>query len=155
MESDLVTLKNEIAGQSKSCLTLFKTHQDPKLMNLPFCHSLFALIATLGITTLLFSDPSAAKKPEVKSPQILRGIYWYRPIGVNLEIVGNRFRYNSDSSAEPGSWIVISKLRYVKQGVVIDPNFKSGDSAPYWCLSTFQKNSNENCTKDGWRKGAE
>jgi hypothetical protein len=46
----------------------------------------------------------------VKSPQILRGIYWYKPTGVNLEIVGNRFRYNSDSSPEPSSWVSISKL---------------------------------------------
>jgi hypothetical protein len=124
-------------------------------MNISFRHSLLTLTVTIGIAALLFSDPSAAKKPEVKSSQILRGIYWYKPTGVNLEIVGNRFRYNSDSSPEPGSWVSISKLRYVKKGVVIDNNFQAGDSAPYWCLSTFQKNSTENCTKDGWQKGAE
>jgi hypothetical protein len=121
-------------------------------MNVSFRHSLLALTVSLGIASLLFSAPSNAKKPEVKSPQILRGIYWYKPIGVNLEIVDNRFRYNSDSSPEPSSWVSISKLRYVRQGVVRDNNFKAGDSSPYWCLSTFQKNSNENCTKDGWRK---
>jgi hypothetical protein len=91
----------------------------------------------------------------VQSPQILRGDYWYKPTGVVLEVVGNRFRYHYDDSASPSSWASISKLRYVNKGVVVDPEFQAGNSALYWCLSKLQKNSNEYCSKDGWQKGAE
>ncbi len=124
-------------------------------MNVFFRYSLVAITVALGINTLLFSDASAAKKPKIQSPQISRGIYWYRPIGLNLEIVGNRFRYNYGDSPEPSSWASVSKLRYVNKGVVRDPNFQAGDSAPYWCLSTLKKDNNEYCTKDGWQKGGE
>jgi hypothetical protein len=71
--------------------------------------------------------------------QISRGTYWYKPIRIDLEIVGNRFRYNYGGSPEPGSWVSISKLCHVNKGVVIDPTFRAGDSAPYGCLSTLQK----------------
>jgi hypothetical protein len=124
-------------------------------MNISCRYSLIAIAVALGLNTLSFSDANAAKKPKIQSPRISRGIYWYKPVGVSLEVVGNRFRYNSAESSEPSSWVPISKLRYVKKGVVVDPNFQAGDSAPYWCLSTLQKNSNENCTQDGWQKGAE
>jgi hypothetical protein len=123
-------------------------------MNVSFRYSLIAIIAALGINSLLFSEASAAKKPKIQSPQILRGIYWYKPVGITLDIVGNRFRYTSDDSPD-SPWVSISKLRYVNRGVVVDPDFQAGDSAPYWCLSTLQKNSNDYCTKDGWQKGAE
>jgi hypothetical protein len=124
-------------------------------MNVSFRYSLIALTVALSLNTFLFSDANAAKKPKIQSSQILRGIYWYKPVGVNLEIAGNRFRYHSAESPEPSSWVSISKLRYVNKGVVVDPDFQAGDSAPYWCLSTLQKNSNDYCTKDGWQKGAE
>jgi hypothetical protein len=124
-------------------------------MNVFFRYSLVAITVALGVNTLLLSDASAAKKSKIQSPQISRGIYWYKPTGVNLEIVGNQFRYNSDDSPEPSSWTSISKLRYVNKGVVVDSSFQAGDSAPYWCLSTLQKNNNDYCTKDGWQKGAE
>jgi hypothetical protein len=124
-------------------------------MNVSFRYSLAAITVALGINTLLFSGASAAKKPKIQYPQISRGIYWYKPTGVNLEIVGNRFRYNYDDSPEPSSWTSVSKLRYVNKGVVLDLDFQAGDSAPYWCLSTLQKDNNENCTKNGWQKRAE
>jgi hypothetical protein len=124
-------------------------------MNVSFRYCLVAITVALGVNTLLFSGASAAKKPKIQSPQISRGIYWYKPTGINLEVAGNRFRYNHDGSTEPTPWVPISKLRYVNKAVVIDPTFQAGDSTPYWCLSTLQKNNNEYCDKDGWQKGAE
>jgi hypothetical protein len=127
-------------------------------MNISFRYSLVILTVALGINSLLFSDANAAKKPKRQSPQILRGDYWYKPTGVVLEIIGNRFRYHYDDSPSPSSWNSISKLRYINKGVVVDPKFQVGDTttyAPYWCLSTLRKNNNEDCTKDGWQKGAE
>lgn len=123
-------------------------------MNIFFRYFLVAIAVALGINTLLFSDASAAKKLKIQSPQISRGIYWYKPTGIVLEIVGNRFRYVSDDAPD-SSWVSVSKLRYVNTGVVVDPNFHAGDSATYWCLSTLQKNNNEYCSKNGWQKGAE
>jgi hypothetical protein len=124
-------------------------------MNVSFRYSLVALTVALSLNTLLFSDANAAKKPKIQSPQISRGIYWYKPTGINLEVAGNRFRYNSDDSPEPSPWISISKLRYINRGVVVDSAFQAGNSAPYWCLSTLQKNSNDYCDKDGWQKRTE
>jgi hypothetical protein len=108
-------------------------------MNVSFRYSLVALTVALSLNTLLFSDASAAKNPKIQSPQILRGIYWHKPTATNLEVAGNRFRYDYGDSPEPSPWISISKLRYVNRGVVVDSAFQAGNFTHYWCLSTLKK----------------
>jgi hypothetical protein len=121
-------------------------------MKTPVRYSLIILAIALGASSFLALDASAArKKTKLQSPQISRGIYFYKATGYVLEVAGNRFRYYSDD-APPSAWEPISKLRYITKGVVIDARTSVENSPTYWCLSTLQKHATENCTKNGWQK---
>lgn len=76
--------------------------------------------------------------------KIANGNYAVGQTDLGLLVQGGRYRYYDEGG--DGSWLPISKLQYIKEGVVFD-------GKDYWCLLTLLKSSSQGisvCSSNGW-----
>jgi hypothetical protein len=106
-------------------------------------------ITSLTLLSIIFSTTQVyglrqpyrvEAKPANASGRINSGKYWIGGVGMALFVEGNRYYYSDENGQT--EWRPISRLKYVKNGVVFGEGY-------YWCQSTLPE-PHGMCTPLGW-----
>lgn len=88
----------------------------------------------------LFRPTEAEAQPSNSASKINSGKYWIGGVGMALFVKGNQYYYSDENGQT--EWRPISRLKYVKDGIVFGEGY-------YWCQSTMP-GAGGMCTPLGW-----
>jgi hypothetical protein len=99
-------------------------------------------LSTMVILLSLFT-PLAALAGKIPD-----GRYTPGAVGVAIEVRGNKYTIHDDGGT-PYPWKSTSGLVLIKKGVIQERS----NRGQYYC-SSYPKNGNYVCTRNGWKKGS-
>ena len=106
--------------------------------------TLFGIIVSTMLGHEFFRPARVEAELSNPSGKIISGKYWVGGTGMALIVQGDRYYYEDETGRT--EWRPVSRLKYVKDGIV----FGEGD---YWCLSTLPGERGM-CTPLGWKNPA-